>query len=287
MEVEHLIEKDKHEVSDGFRTIAYRYQYPLNLAWAMTIHKAQGSTCDLLEVDLDGCFEAGQAYTALSRSSDYSGMKVLNFTPEVIDAHPLVVEFHRDLYKRNNLDFDKLFPATKRKTRAGTSSNTDGAQRITEAQKQAICGESIDGSAFCVTGEMADPSLTREQIKKMIVSKGGVLKSTVSKNTDFLLAGVRLDSQWAKGRSVESSSKYKKAKKLGIPIISEAQLLHMYNNGSSKANDHVQHMPKSVNHSENNSNTINSPRDYRLPESKRFVEPPSSEPLDLFEDPFA
>jgi hypothetical protein len=32
------------------------------LAWCLTVHKAQGSSIDFLEVDLGGCFEYGQAY---------------------------------------------------------------------------------------------------------------------------------------------------------------------------------------------------------------------------------
>ena len=186
MEEEHLIEKDKHEISDGFRTIAYRYQYPLKLAWAMTIHKAQGATCDLLEVDLDGCFAPGQAYTALSRSSQYKGLKVLNFTPRVIEAHPLVVAFHRDLYRQNGVDFDKIFPPSTCSTlkyptvkRKRVASSPGKAGSLTDAEKQFVSGRTIDGATFCITGEMEAASLTRERLQQMIAEQGGILKSSV------------------------------------------------------------------------------------------------------------
>jgi len=70
-----------------------RKQVPLALAWALTIHKAQGASIDLLTVDLNGAFADGQAYVAISRASRIDGLQIMGFSPELIHANPVIVEF--------------------------------------------------------------------------------------------------------------------------------------------------------------------------------------------------
>ena len=70
-------------------------QIPLKLAYATTVHRSQGATIDYAEVDMEGIFEFGQAYVALSRVKSLAGLSIKRFDPDVIKAHPKVVEFYK------------------------------------------------------------------------------------------------------------------------------------------------------------------------------------------------
>ena len=73
---------------------AYK-QFPLNLGYAMTIHKAQGKTLDTVIIDVArGCFAHGQAYVALSRTRSASDMHIASpLRPRDIIFDNRVLEF--------------------------------------------------------------------------------------------------------------------------------------------------------------------------------------------------
>ena len=71
-------------------------QYPLKLAWAVTIHKCQGNTFDRVIIDLKGgAFEAGQTYVALSRCRTLEGIVLTQpLKPKDIIIDPRIQDFY-------------------------------------------------------------------------------------------------------------------------------------------------------------------------------------------------
>jgi ATP-dependent exoDNAse (exonuclease V) alpha subunit len=71
-------------------------QYPLRLAWAITIHKSQGKTFDKVLIDLGGgAFEHGQLYVALSRCRTLEGVVLRQpIRPQDVITDDRVVEFY-------------------------------------------------------------------------------------------------------------------------------------------------------------------------------------------------
>ncbi len=76
-----------------------------------------------------------------------------------------------------------------------------------------ITSDKLKGKSFVLTGTLS--SMSREEAKEKIISLGGHVLSAVSKNTDFVVVGEN------------PGSKFDKAQKLGIPILSEEEFLKM------------------------------------------------------------
>lgn len=73
------------------------HQFPVKPAYALTIHKGQGSTYDAVNLD-PACITPGQLYVALSRVRDVSKMHLLRtILPEYLIVDPLVKEFYDHL----------------------------------------------------------------------------------------------------------------------------------------------------------------------------------------------
>ena len=92
------------ENPDRFKTqVTGTYkQYPLKLAWAITIHKSQGKTFDKIIVDLGtGAFDYGQTYVALSRCRTLEGIQLKQkIKPKDILVDESIVEYY-EFKKRN------------------------------------------------------------------------------------------------------------------------------------------------------------------------------------------
>ena len=91
------ITKHDFEFYNNEKLIALRRQFPLRLAYGITIHKSQGMSLDKLVVDCSRIFEKGQAYVALSRIKTLDGLYLYNFSPAKVMVDDTVVYFYKNL----------------------------------------------------------------------------------------------------------------------------------------------------------------------------------------------
>ncbi len=75
---------------EGEEELASVTQLPLRLAWAMTIHKSQGTSLDAAVIDLSKAFEYGQGYVALSRVRTLSGLHLIGMNQKATAIHPYI-----------------------------------------------------------------------------------------------------------------------------------------------------------------------------------------------------
>jgi len=81
--IEMNMERKKYE-SENIEGLSIS-QYPLVLAYAISIHKSQGTTLDSAEIDIgNSIFECGQIYVALSRLKSLDGLYIKHFDPNKI-----------------------------------------------------------------------------------------------------------------------------------------------------------------------------------------------------------
>ncbi len=83
----------------------------------------------------------------------------------------------------------------------------------TEGEPDVVVNSAIAGKTFVLTGTL--PTLTREAAKELIEAQGGKVAGSVSKKTDYVVAGA------------EAGSKLDKAQTLGVTILDETQFLEI------------------------------------------------------------
>lgn len=88
--------------------IGTRFQIPFILAYAITIHKAQGLTLDEAVVDCASAFEHGQVYVALSRVKRLDNLYILGFNEHKVYADKKAQFFYKKLLETNNLEIINL-----------------------------------------------------------------------------------------------------------------------------------------------------------------------------------
>ncbi|XP_048735300.2 uncharacterized protein LOC125650810 [Ostrea edulis] len=114
--------------------VGCRKQIPLQLSFAITIHKCQGMTLNRLEIDCKGMFEYGQLVVAVSRSVNKKGLRVLNFSRRLILKPPACIT---NLYSEglNNIQASDL-----------SCCNQSDFSNITEHDQKLMSRKSDDNS---------------------------------------------------------------------------------------------------------------------------------------------
>lgn len=80
-------------------------QYPLRLAWAITIHKSQGLTFEKVMIDAGASFSSGQVYVALSRCTSLEGIVLLSkISAATLFSNDNVVKGQQSLAHRGSLE---------------------------------------------------------------------------------------------------------------------------------------------------------------------------------------
>lgn len=93
-QVRYSLDKDNKIVEEILGSFQ---QYPLRLAWAVTIHKSQGLTFDKVIVDAGEAFTSGQVYVALSRCRTLEGVVLKSKIPQsVIFNDHRVLDFQKE-----------------------------------------------------------------------------------------------------------------------------------------------------------------------------------------------
>lgn len=104
--IKYSINEETEEIQEEI--VGSFIQYPLKLAWAITIHKSQGLTFDRAVIDANAAFAHGQVYVALSRCKTIDGLVLgSKLTARSIISDTAVLKFTSDVSK-NQPDVDEL-----------------------------------------------------------------------------------------------------------------------------------------------------------------------------------
>ncbi|WP_457551086.1 HRDC domain-containing protein [Desulfobacula sp.] len=98
--IKYTINKENKEIQEDI--IGKFEQYPLKLAWAITIHKSQGLTFDKAIIDAKAAFAHGQVYVALSRCKTLEGMVLASpILSQGVGTDDVILQFDKTIQKKS------------------------------------------------------------------------------------------------------------------------------------------------------------------------------------------
>lgn len=95
-------------ISADYEYVAKHYvsrsQFPISLAWAITIHKCQGLSLKAVLLDIgNNIFQGGMAYVALSRAFKLENIYIAAFNPRALNCNENAFEEYKRLFTKYNI----------------------------------------------------------------------------------------------------------------------------------------------------------------------------------------
>jgi hypothetical protein len=153
------VSRESWRVDEGDKTLAEIEQYPLRLAWAITIHKSQGMSLDTAHIDLSKSFEKGMGYVALSRVRSLLGLTLSGLNDVAFHIHPEAFEFDRYFREQSKRAEAHFMSLTKDEIKKKQENFISSTQSESKVKKQKI-------PTAEVTKSMIDEGLSVREVAK-------------------------------------------------------------------------------------------------------------------------